>query len=244
MTLSARSLGALLACLGLSVAVADMPDAAVARRSYLAEELAAARSQQFYLVFDEAVPALDLKIEGVRVHRFALDRAEFGQSRLAGTSQRQWPAVSFSLVSELPEPDRPRIEIQQADAADKTRDALIKQAIAKGQQPVAELSQTAGERVARLSQADDGTAPMTFRLQFDPDLVLVVRGEPRAMDFTSRIRRIRYRLEEGWQGLFQWLGGKTVATRVVVYLPPEHARRLFKVLTPQLRLLVYAPPIS
>ena len=83
---------------------------------------------------------------------------------------------------------------------------------------------------------------MTFRLQFEPDLVLVVRGEPKAADFGSRMRRIKYTMQDGWRGFGSWLTGKTVATRVVVYLPPEDARRLFKVLDPEIKLLVYAPP--
>lgn len=232
-----------LASLGLFVAhAAAAADVELERRSFLAAELAAAGSKQFYLVIDTAVPAIDLKIEGVRVHRFALDKAEFGRSRLAGEGPLQWPAVSFSLVSEIPEPDRPRIEVQKADESAKTRDASIKQAIAKGKQPAGELSQTAGEKVAQLYLTDDQEAPTVFRLQFEPDLVLAVRGEPREMDFGSRMRRIKYTLQEGWQGLGLWLADETIATRVVVYLPPQEARRLFKVLTPEIKLLVYAPP--
>lgn len=234
-----------LAVLGLVVAHAPAATAANAeleRRSFLAEELAAAESKQFYLVVDAGVPAIDLKIEGVRVHRFALDTAEFGQSRLAGEDRPRWPAVSFSLVSEIPEPDRPRVKVQKADKSAKTRDASIKQAIAKGKQPTGELSQTAGEKVAQLYMTDDQEAPTTFRLQFQPGLVLVVRGEPREMDFGSRLRRIKYTLLEGWHGFGLWLGDKTVATRVVVYLSPQEARRLFKVLSPEIKLLVYAPP--
>jgi hypothetical protein len=235
----------LLAILGLFAATAfgdDTADDVRERRSFVTEELTAAKSQDFYLVFDGSAPALDLKIEGVRVHRFALDKAEFGQSRLAGAGQRQWPGVSFSLVSEIPEPDRPQVEIQQADETDKKQDESIRQAMAKGQTPAGELSQTAGEKIARLYQEDNAAAPMTFRLQFEPDMVLVVRGEPRAMDLGSRLRRVKYTLQEGWQGFYLWLTGKTVATRVVVYLPPEDARRLFKVLTPEIKLLIYAPP--
>ena len=228
--------------LAAHAAAVPAADTTLARRSFLAQELAAAKSQKFYLVFDEHVPAIDLKIEGVRVHRFALDKAEFGQSRLADSGQRQWPAVSFSLVSEVPEPDRPRLQVQQADQADKEQDARIKQAITKGKKPAGELALTAGEKVAGLYEQDDETAPLTFRLQFEPDLVLVVRGEPRAADFGSRMRRIKYRLLEGWHGFGSWLIGKTVATRVVVYLPPEEARSLFKVLDPEIKLLVYAPP--
>jgi hypothetical protein len=238
---------AVLSLLGLfagSALAAGAPDAALLRASFLTEELAAAKSQDFYLVFDGNAPALDLKIEGVRVHRFALDKAEFGQSRLAGAGRHQWPAVSFKLVSEIPEPDRPQVEIQKSDEADKKQDAAVKQALAKGQQPTGELSQTAGEKLAHMNQQDNASAPLTYALQFNPDLVLVVRGEPRAMDFGSRMRRIRYALQEGWQGFYLWLTGKPVTTRVVVYLPPEDARRLFKVLTPEMKLLVYAAPVG
>ena len=238
-----RLLWALLALPG-TVAAATAPAAveneasAAARLAYLTQELAAAKSKQFYLVFDEAAPAIDLKIEGVRVHRFALDRAEFGQSRLAGTGPRQWPAASFSLVSEVPEPDRPRIQVEKADEADKARDAEIRKALARGEKPAGELSQTAGEKVARLYRTDDADAPMTFRLQFEPDLVLVVRGEPRGTDLGSRVRRAKYALQDGWQGFRLWLDDEPIATRVVVHLPPEDARRLFKVLVPRIRLLV------
>ncbi len=217
-------------------------DNVLQRRSYLTAELAAAKSKQFYLVFDASGPAIDLKIEGVRVHRFSLDKAEFGQSRLSGAGARSWPGTSFALVSEVEEPDRPQIKIETTDEADKARDEKIKKALAKGQKASGELSQTAGERVAQLTLTDDKTAPMTFRLQFEPDLVLVVRGEPKAADLGSRMRRIKYGLLEGWQGLGLWLGGESIATRVVVHLPPEEARRLFKVLTPEIRLLIHAPP--
>jgi hypothetical protein len=233
---------ALLGLFAASALAAGTKDPALLRASFLTEELAAAKSQDFYLVFDGTAPALDLKIEGVRVHRFTLDKAEFGQSRLAGAGRHQWPAVAFSLKSEIPEPDRPQVEVQQSDEADKKQDAAIREALAKGQKPAGELSQTAGEKLARMNQQDNADAPMTFGLQFDPGLVLVVRGEPRAMDFGSRMRRIKYALQEGWQGFYLWLTGKPIATRVVVYLPPEDARRLFKVLTPEMKLLVYAPP--
>lgn len=232
----------MLAALAAQLASAAVADASLARRAYLVEELAAARSQQFYLLLDTGAPALDLKIDSVRVHRFALDKAEFGQSRLAGSAHGRWPNVAFSLVSEVPEPDRPRIEVQKADDADKQQDMSIKQALAKGKQATGELSQTAGEKVARLYQADDPTAPLTYRLLLEPDLVLVVRGEPKAIDFGSRLRRLNFALQEGWRGFGLWLAGKSVSTRVVVYMSPEDARRLFKVLTPQIKLLVYVPP--
>ena len=150
----------------------------------------------------------------------------------------QWPAASFSLGSAEPDPERPRIQVEKADEADKARDAEIRKALARGEKPAGELSQTAGEKVARLYRTDDVDAPMTFRLQFEPDLVLVVRGEPRGTDLGSRVRRAKYALQDGWQGFRLWLDDEPIATRVVVHLPPEDARRLFKVLVPRIRLLV------
>ncbi len=124
-------------------------DATLQRKAYLAEELAAARSEFFYLVFDPVEPALDLKIEGVRVHRFRLERAEVGMPRLGGGGSPQWPAFAFALATRIPEPERPRIQAQKQADADKALDAAIKQAIARGKKPAGELSETAGEKVAK-----------------------------------------------------------------------------------------------
>jgi hypothetical protein len=90
----ARSWALLTLVLLAAPASADS-DAVSQRVAYLGEELAAAKSGQFYLVLDESRPAVDLKIEGVRVYSFLLDSAEFGQSRLAGEERRRWPAVAF-----------------------------------------------------------------------------------------------------------------------------------------------------
>ena len=219
-------------------------DPALQRKAYLAEELAAAKSEFFYLVFDPIEPALDLKIEGVRVHRFRLDRAEVGLPRLGGSSEPQWPAAAFALATKIPEPERPRIEVQKQAEADKALDAVIKQAIARGKKPAGELAETAGEKVAKQAKPPDPEAPVNFELEFEPGLVLVVRGEPDAGDLGSRLRRLRYALVEGWQGLGRSLVGKPRAARLVVELPPQDARRLWKVFVymPGLKLLVHAPP--
>jgi hypothetical protein len=230
---------ALLAAWPLALAAAD---AELERRSFLAEELTAAKSKEFYLVLDADAPSIDLKIDGVRVHRFGLDRAEFGHLRTAGSGTWQWPAVSFRLVSEIPEPERPQIEVQRTDEEDKAADEKIKKALARGQKPAGELSRTAGEKVAELNRTEDPDAPTMYRLQFEPEMVLVVRGEPPQTDWRSRARRARYTLIEGWQGFGLWLADKPAPARVVVHLPPQDARRLFKALTPEIRLLIHVPP--
>lgn len=240
----ARPAALLLALLALVPAAGAEDGATLRRQAYLSEELAAAKSKAFYLVFDPGAAALDLKIEGVRVHRFTLDRADFGQPRLGGSSERHWPAVAYTLTTDIPEPVRPRIQIQKQEDADKALDAAIKAAIARGKKPAGELAETAGEKVAKENKVEDPEAPVSFVLEFDPGMVLVVRGEPDATDLGSILRRAGYSLKEGWEGILHWLRGDTPTMRVVAWLPPEDARRLYKVLVPELRLLVYAPPAS
>lgn len=226
--------------------VANPPDPAAQRKAYVSEELVAAKSESFYLVFDPTEPALDLKIEGVRVHRFQLERAEVGLPRLGGAGELQWPAAAFTLATKIPEPERPRIEVQKQAETDKAIDEAIKRAIARGTKPAGELSETAGEKVAKQVAPPDPDEPVNFELDFDPGLVLVVRGEPEPGDFASRLRSLRYAIVEGWQGAARSLSGEPRVTRLVVELPAQDARRLWKVFVymPGLKLLVYAPPVG
>lgn len=240
--LAAASL--LLAAPPTSVALPSDP--AAQRKAYVAEELVAAKSEFFYLVFDPTEPALDLKIEGVRVHRFRLERAEVGLPRLGSRGEPQWPAVAFALATKIPEPERPRIEVQKQAETDKAIDEAIKRAIARGTKPAGELSETAGEKVARQVKPPDPEEPVNFELEFDPGLVLAVRGEPEPGDLASRLRGLRYAIVEGWQGAVRSLSGKPRVTRLVVELPAQDAQRLWKVFVymPGLKLLVYAPPVG
>ena len=226
----------------VSVPAVSADDAALQRQAYLAAELAAAKSKAFYLVFDPGASALDLKIEGVRVHRFALERADFGQSRFSGSGERRWPAVSYTLTTEIPEPERPRIEVQKQEDVDKALDEAIKKAIARGKKPAGELPETAGEKVAKQSALADPDAPLQFVLEFDPGLVMVVRGEPAAAGFGDYMRRLGHSLVEGWEGLLLRFGGDQPTARIVAWLPPQDARRLQKALAPELKLLLYVPP--
>ena len=219
-------------------------EAALQRQAYLAAELAAAKSKAFYLVFDPGASALDLKIEGVRVHRFALERADFGQARFSGGGERRWPAVSYTLTTDIPEPERPRIEVQKQEDVDKALDEAIKKAIARGKKPAGELPETAGEKVAKQSALADPDAPLEFMLEFDPGLVLVVRGEPAAAGFGDYMRRLGHALVEGWEGLLLRFGDHPPTARIVAWLPPQDARRLQKALAPELKLLLYSPPAS
>jgi hypothetical protein len=178
----------------------------------------------------------------VRVHRFALERADFGQARFSGGGERRWPAVSYTLTTDIPEPERPRIEVQKQEDVDKALDEAIKKAIARGKKPAGELPETAGEKVAKQSALADPDAPLEFVLEFDPGLVLVVRGEPAAAGFGDYMRRLGHALVEGWEGLLLRFGDHPPTARIVAWLPPQDARRLQKALAPELKLLLYSPP--
>ena len=198
------------------------------RRAYLAAELTAARTHALYLVLDRDVPSIDLKADGIVLRRFLVKRAEFGEPRIAGKAM-SWPAASFALVSELPEPDRPRVPIPKP--AGKEEDAGAKPS---GPLPVEKIAK---ERAKALTEV-----PKTYRLKFSPDLVLVVRGEPRPTSLGSRLRRLGYTLLEGWEGFIAWSRTEPIPARVVVYLAPEDARRLFQALAPEIHLVIAAPP--
>jgi hypothetical protein len=57
----------------------------------------------------------------------------------------------------------------------------------------------------------------------------------------GRLWRTRHRLIEGWEALLLRLRGQAVPPRVVLYLTPQEARRLFLALSPRIRLVLAAP---
>jgi hypothetical protein len=182
------------------------------RAASLEAELAAARARDLYLVLDARGRYLDLKANGILLRRFPLEGALYGSPRLGG-GDAVWPAVSFQLVSELAEPERPKIPIQQAVPA-SARATLGK--------PVTEASLEG--------------APTHYRLRFEPALDLSILGE--AGMAAGGLRRLRHRLLEGWGALGRRLLGEPVPPRAVLFLKPEEARRLFVSLKPETRLVV------
>lgn len=186
----------------------------------LAAELRAARSHQLYLVLDPAASRLELKADGVLLHQFPVESALFGRSRLAG-GELAWPAASFILVSELEEPDRPRIPIQSAEAA-------------------AEEATPTSTRVSAAREEVLAETPTHYRLRFVPTLDVSVLGEAGVSHLPGRVWRIRHRLVEGWEAVLLRLRGKPVPPRVVLTMTPREARRLFLVLLPETRLVVRA----
>jgi hypothetical protein len=188
--------------------------AAGGREASLEAELQAARSRDLYLVLDARGRYLDLKSNGILLRRFPVENALYGSPRLGG-SDAVWPAVSFQLVSELPEPERPKIHIQQAVPA-RERAALG--------QPGTEASLEG--------------VPTHYRLRFEPALDLSILGEAGVADLPGRLWRLRHRLLEGWGALGNRLLGEPVPPRAVLFLKPEEARRLFVALKPETRLVV------
>jgi len=200
------------------------------RAAALSAELGAARSHQLYLVLDPFTPELDLAVDGAVLRRFPVESALFGRSRLAG-GDLAWPADSFTLVSQLDEPERPKIPVQTpAPAAAPPADAK------PGFDP-----HHANPAVSPASEELLERAPTHFRLRFEPALDVSILGEAGVANLPGRLWRTRHRLIEGWEALLLRLRGQTVPPRVVLYVTPEDARRLFLSLLPKIRMVLAAP---
>ncbi len=196
-----------------------------ARAAILAAELRAARSHKLYLVLDPLASRLDLKADGLLLHRFPVESARFGRSRLAG-GELAWPAAAFTLVSELDERERPRIPIQSQD----------------GEPAAAGPAAPTSTRVSAAREVALADAPTHYRLRFVPTLDVSVLGEAGVSHLPGQVWRVRHRLVEGWEALFLRLRAKPVPPRVVLTMTPREARRLFLVLLPETRLVVRAAP--
>jgi hypothetical protein len=193
--LPGRLLSAALCLLGLFQAVAAWPAGAKSGRALSLEaELVAARSRDLYL------------------RRFPVERALFGSPRLGGAVDR-WPAAGFRLVSELPEPERPKIRVPKKGTS---------------------KAQLGGP----VTEADIAGVPTHYRLRFAPALDVSVLGEAGLPELPGRLFRLRHRLLEGWGALFGRLAGEPLPPRVVLVMKPEDARRLFVALKPDINLVV------
>ncbi|MCU0254214.1 MAG: hypothetical protein MUE47_06705 [Acidobacteria bacterium] len=215
-----------------------------ARADFLQQEYDAAKGQKFYLVLDPAARALELRVLGVTLKRFPLERALIGVSRLRGGGTPQWPALAFTLASEVDEPDRPVITPPTAGQEQASVQA------ASGAAPAATDGESTDDGSAAAKPASLAESlssfrertyagiPPVFRLHFEPALDVVIRGEPPAQDLRSRLRRTWFQLEEGWTGFRHWLKGEPIATRVTLFMTPDDARRLYLALDPAIQLLI------
>ncbi len=197
-----------------------------ARGTALAAELATARSHRLYLVLDPAGPSLELRADGLPLRRFPVESALFGRSRIAA-GELAWPAYSFTLVSEISEPERPRIPIQ-SPAADP----------ANARAP---LPATAAPAFGAAREEALAKLPAYYRLRFEPPLDVSILGEAGVAGLPGRLWRARHRLVEGWEALAAAVRGREVPPRVVLTMTPAEARRLFVVLLPKMRLILAGP---
>ncbi len=204
------------------------------RAGALAAELGAVKSHQIYLVLDPRAPALGLKVDGILLHRFPVESALFGRSRLA-SGEYAFPAYAYTLVSQLDEPERPKIPIQTATAAG-AEPAKPEPGAKPGFDP-----HHANPAVSPAAEDLLARAPTHFRLRFDPPLDVSILGEAGVANLPGRLWRTRHRLIEGWEALLLRLHGQEVPPRVVLYLTPEDARRLFLALLPKMRMVLAAP---
>lgn len=189
----------------------------------LAAELLAVESHAVYLALDPRGGHLDLKVDGLKLRRFRIERGLFGRPRLSGGGGGL-SAAHFRLVTELPEPDRPLIPIRSP-----------KEGAGAGSSSLA-VSEARTEAVAQM--------PSHYRLRFEPPLEISIRGESGAADreagMLSSFWRLRFRLYEGWQAIGHRLRGQPVPPRIVLFLPPDEARRLFMTLDPAMQLVIAA----
>lgn len=209
--------------------------------AFLQYEFEAAKGQKFYLVLDPAARALELRLIGVTVKRFPLERALIGVSRLQGGGTPQWPALAFTLASEVDEPDRPVITPptagqEQASVQPASGAAPAAESDGDGSAPARPLS--LADSLSSFREQTYAGIPPVYRLHFEPDLDVVIRGEPPAQDFKSRMRRHWFHFQEGWSGFRHWLSGQPISTRVTLFMTPDDARRLYLALDPSIPLLV------
>ena len=192
----------------------------------LAAELAAAKTHAIYLALDPRGGHLDLKVDGLLLRRFQVARGLFGRPRFSGGGGAL-PVARFRLITELPEPERPLIPIRSPEGAGAGSSSLA-------------VSEARAESMAQM--------PTHYRLRFQPPLELSVRGESGAAapeeSALGRLWRVRFRIYEGWQAVGQRLTGRPVPPRIVLYLAPEEAQRLFMTLDPAMQLVISAPPAS
>ena len=218
-----------------------------AQAAFLQLEYEAAKNQKFYLVLDPAARVLELRVIGVTLKRFPLEHAVIGVSRLRGGGTPQWPALGFTLASEVDEPDRPVITPPSAGQEQASVQAASGTASGAAPAPDGDASGDGSAAAKPASLADSLSSfraqtyagiPPVYRLHFEPDLDVVIRGEPPAQDFRSRMRRLWFQFEEGWTGFRHWMSGQPISTRVTLFMTPDDARRLYLALDPSIPLLV------
>lgn len=207
-----------------AAAIAFGPTSALAgteeqNRAFLAKEIDLAKAKRLYLVLDPDANTLSVRIAGVDLRVFKLADARFGRARLAGGGAAEWPSISYELVSEKPEPDRPDVQIVKEDDPNA---------------PPGDYLVTEREKMI-------ASLPTTYRLQFTPALTVVVRGDALQQDFASRRRRFWFTLQEGWEGFRAWWHSEPIDDRLVLFMSPDESRRLFQVLQPKMTLLIQVP---
>jgi hypothetical protein len=194
-----------------------------AREQYLAAELAAARSRSLYLVLDPRSQAVDLKVDGFLLHRFAADRALLGSPW--GTGTPVWPALIYHLTSDVPAPDREQIPIRPPSPPPPR--GVRSMASPAGVEPPLGMPQDSLRQV-----------PSRYLLHFEPDLDLTVVGQDGAVDLSTLLWRLGRRWREGWQVAGDRLAGRQVTPHLLLVMAPDEARRLFLSLRSDTRLLI------
>ena len=207
------------ACLLLVLALAGAAPAvraadAADRSSALRAEIALAGAKKLYLVFCPASGELQLRIQGVVLRRFpATARVAVPRSHPV-----DWPASTFTLRDGIPQYVRPVVRAPEVGAGE------------------ADGGVTPDELVANRNRALEGM-PAVYRLRFEPELEVLVRGETGA-GVASAWRRFWSTLGGDLSDGAARLTGRPRPLVLVLRTGPEDARRLALALQPEMPLLI------
>jgi hypothetical protein len=184
--------------------------------TFPAAELAAAKAPEIYVVLLPAEPRLELRSQGLALRHLPIADARLGRPRLGG-GDLAWPAAEYRVVSELPIPERPRIQPPDPETGEETSPA--------------------DPRPMRAVWI--GRIPDTFRVRLEPELEVRVVGRPvealegatAGVDWGAR-----------WENLRRLLSGRPALTRLQLVLAEDDARSLYLNLRPGTRFLVQPAP--
>ncbi len=197
---------------GSSVAWADD---AVLRKEALRAEIALAESKQVYAVLDQSAGEVRLELANVVLHRFPAVITVGAPRGAAG----QWQTLVYTLVSGMPEMERPTIIPPGADstaAADTTKPAP----------PTENLLEQRDRMIA--------SVPAHYTLVFSPTLEMLIAGEE---DARSKWDILRERLNNTLARLRK----QELPMRVRLQVSASDARRFGLALRQDMQMLVLPP---
>jgi hypothetical protein len=198
-------------------ATAVRADDGVLRQEILRAEIALAESKQVYAVLDQNAGEVRLELASVVLQRFPAAITVGAPRGIAGS----WPAMVYTLVSGMPEMERPTIVPPGADstaAADSTRPAP----------PTEDLLKQRDRMIA--------SVPAHYTLVFSPTLEMLIAGE-------EDPRGTWDRFQEHLRNALSRVRKQDLPMRVRLQVSAPDARRFGLALRKDMQMLVL-PPVA